>query len=162
MFLLVSNLGPDRRREEVASDQRPFPDDAPTAVDLGYGMAKQLAPSPRRSQTVRSRLMKPAVEPTTLAAIDPHSVEMPPFAPASAIELVVLPRRQDVQLTIYNAADLTLVREKRNLTLKRGWNWLQFMWANTLIDPTSLSLEPMGWTSNNWCSHRGYGNLVAG
>jgi len=48
-----------------------------------------------------------------------------------------------VQLTIYNSADLTLVRERRNLTLKKGWNWLQFMWANTLIDPTSLSLEPL-------------------
>jgi hypothetical protein len=69
--------------------------------------------------------------------------EQPPFAPASAIELVVLPRRDQVQLTIYNAADLTLVRERRNLTLKRGWNWLQFMWANTLIDPTSLHLEPL-------------------
>ena len=34
------------------------------------------------------------------------------------------------------------MRERRNLTLKPGWNWLQFMWANTLIDPTSLSLEP--------------------
>jgi len=68
--------------------------------------------------------------------------EKPPFAPASAIELVTLPRRDNVQLTIYNSADLTLVREQRNLTLKKGWNWLQFMWANTLIDPTSLSLEP--------------------
>ncbi len=69
--------------------------------------------------------------------------EQPPFAPASAIELVTLPRREKVQLTIYNSADLTLVRERRNLTLKKGWNWLQFMWANTLIDPTSLSLEPL-------------------
>jgi len=126
--------------------------------------------------------------------------EQPPFAPASAIELVVLPRRDSVQLTIYNSTfqtlnmfggyggyggalggggggggygvkldeatskaieeamkrgqrhqipgsvpggDVTLVREKRSLTLKRGWNWLQFMWANTLIDPTSLSLEPL-------------------
>ena len=69
--------------------------------------------------------------------------EQPPFAPASSIELVTLPRRENVQLTIYNSADLTLVREKRNLVLKRGWNWLQFMWANTLIDPTSLSLEPL-------------------
>jgi hypothetical protein len=66
-----------------------------------------------------------------------------PFAPASAIELVTLPRRENVQITIYNSADLTLVRERRNLTLKKGWNWLQFMWANTLIDPTSLSLEPL-------------------
>jgi hypothetical protein len=127
--------------------------------------------------------------------------EQPPFAPASAIELVVLPRRDSVQLTIYNSTfqtlnmfggyggyggalggygrgggygvmkmdeatikaieeamkrgqqhqipgsapggDVTLVREKRSLTLKRGWNWLQFMWANTLIDPTSLSLEAL-------------------
>ncbi len=68
--------------------------------------------------------------------------DKPPFAPASAIELVVLPRRDNVQITIYNSADLTLIREKRSLTLKRGWNWLQFMWANTLIDPTSLSIEP--------------------
>ncbi len=69
--------------------------------------------------------------------------EKPPFAPASAIELVVLPRRENVQLTIYNSADLTLVRERRSLTLKKGWNWLQFMWAGTLIDPTSLTLEPV-------------------
>jgi hypothetical protein len=156
----------------------------------------------------------------------------PPFAPASAIELVVLPKRENVQLTIYNSTfrsvtlgahnrdfppaqqkkrggygggtmggmmggmggyggygsrggygqggyggrggynnryintsqamlqtdgiqgsegqaqqvaggDLTLVRETRQLTLKRGWNWLQFMWANTLIDPTSLHLVPI-------------------
>lgn len=66
-----------------------------------------------------------------------------PFPPASAIELNVLPRRDKVQLTIYNSADLTLIRERRNLTLKQGWNWLQFSWANTLIDPTSLSLEPL-------------------
>ena len=69
--------------------------------------------------------------------------EQPPFAPASAIELVTLPKRDKVQITIYNSADLTLVRERRNLTLKRGWNWLQFMWSNTLIDPTSLNLEPL-------------------
>jgi len=80
-----------------------------------------------------------AFDETAEAAIS----EQPPFAPASAIELVTLPRRDKVQLTIYNSADLTLVRERRNLTLKKGWNWLQFMWANTLIDPTSLSLEPL-------------------
>ncbi len=76
-------------------------------------------------------------------AMSDRSIEKPPFAPASAIELVTLPRRENVQLTIYNSADLTLVRERRNLTLKKGWNWLQFMWANTLIDPTSLTLEPL-------------------
>ena len=69
--------------------------------------------------------------------------EKPPFAPASAIELVTLPRIDDSQITIYNSADLTLVRQKRSLTLKKGWNWLQFMWANTLIDPTSLTITPL-------------------
>jgi len=65
-------------------------------------------------------------------------------APAIAkVDLVTLPVRDSVQLTIYNSADLTLVRESRRLTLMKGWNWLQFEWANTLIDPTSLSIEPM-------------------
>ncbi len=77
--------------------------------------------------------------PTDLAALRASL----PFAPGSNIELNVLPTRESVQLTIYNSADLTLVREQRNLTMKRGWNWLQFMWANTLIDPTSLRLEPL-------------------
>ena len=58
------------------------------------------------------------------------------------IDLVTLPPRDTVQLTIYNSADLTLVRESRALTLKQGKNSLQFSWANTLIDPTSLEMFP--------------------
>jgi len=58
------------------------------------------------------------------------------------IDLVTLPSREKVQLTIYNSADLTLVRDERILTLKKGENNLQFSWANTLIDPTSLELIP--------------------
>jgi len=58
------------------------------------------------------------------------------------IDLVTLPDRDSSQLTIYNSADLTLVREQRNITLKEGYNWLQLSWSNTLIDPTSLSLTP--------------------
>ena len=58
------------------------------------------------------------------------------------IDLVALPRRDTVQLTIYNSADLTLARESRALTLKQGDNKLQFSWANTLIDPTSLEMLP--------------------
>jgi hypothetical protein len=37
---------------------------------------------------------------------------------------------------------MTLVRESRALTLKDGKNKLQFSWANTLIDPTSLEMLP--------------------
>ena len=58
------------------------------------------------------------------------------------VDLVTLPRRDTVQLTIYNSADMTLVRESRALTLKQGKNSLQFSWANTLIDPTSLEMLP--------------------
>jgi len=58
------------------------------------------------------------------------------------VDLVTLPSRDTVQLTIYNSADMTLVRESRALTLKNGENKLQFSWANTLIDPTSLEMFP--------------------
>jgi hypothetical protein len=58
------------------------------------------------------------------------------------VDLVTLPSRDTVQLTIYNSADMTLVRESRALTLKEGENKLQFSWANTLIDPTSLEMLP--------------------
>jgi len=58
------------------------------------------------------------------------------------VDLVTLPSRDTVQLTIYNSADMTLVRESRSLTLKNGENKLQFSWANTLIDPTSLEMLP--------------------
>ncbi len=58
------------------------------------------------------------------------------------VDLVTLPSRDTVQLTIYNSADLTLVRESRALTLKDSKNALQFSWENTLIDPTSLEMLP--------------------
>ena len=65
-----------------------------------------------------------------------------PLATAK-IDLVTLPEREATQLTIYNSADLTLVRDSRPLTLKTGQNSLQFSWANTLIDPTSLDMLPL-------------------
>jgi len=62
------------------------------------------------------------------------------MAPAK-IDLVTLPNRGEVRLTIYNGVDLTLVEETRTLSLKHGDNPLQFSWANTLIDPTSVHLK---------------------
>ena len=46
-----------------------------------------------------------------------------------------------MQLTIYNSEDITLVRETRVVTFKKGINPLQFSWANTLIDPSSVELS---------------------
>ena len=64
-------------------------------------------------------------------------------ADARTIDLSTVPPRASVQLTIYNSEDLTLVRERRSLTLKKGLNRIQFSWANTLIDPTSVEIRPL-------------------
>jgi hypothetical protein len=60
---------------------------------------------------------------------------------ARNVDLSTVPKRNSVQLTIYNSEDLTLVRETRTVTFKKGANPLQFSWANTLIDPTSVELK---------------------
>src|ERR1044071_4929361 len=59
------------------------------------------------------------------------------------INVVTLPGRDSVQLTIYNSVDLTMVRETRILTLRKGMNKLEFSWANTLIDPTSVEFRAL-------------------
>src|SRR6266481_3077404 len=59
------------------------------------------------------------------------------------INVVTLPGRDSVQLTIYNSADLTLVKETRVLTVRKGVNKLEFSWANTLIDPTSVEFRAL-------------------
>ncbi len=59
------------------------------------------------------------------------------------INVVTLPDRDTVQLTIYNSVDLTLVKETRHLTFRKGSNKLEFSWANTLIDPTSVEFRTL-------------------
>ncbi len=145
LLLIATQLGEDgTKKREVAKEPIPAAKielaskpEITSAERLDKDMVRKttLAMAPKEKEADRY-----AAFAETAAADIP---EQPPFAPASAIELVTLPRRDKVQLTIYNSADLTLVRERRNLTMKKGWNWLQFMWANTLIDPTSLSLEPL-------------------
>jgi hypothetical protein len=57
------------------------------------------------------------------------------------VNLVTLPDRDSVQLTVYNSVDLTMVKETRVLTFRKGLNRLEFSWANTLIDPTSVEFR---------------------
>jgi hypothetical protein len=59
------------------------------------------------------------------------------------INVTTLPGRDTVQLTVYNSADLTMVKETRNLVLRKGLNKLEFSWANTLIDPTSVEFRAL-------------------
>ncbi len=65
------------------------------------------------------------------------------LASAENIDLVTLPSRDAVELTIYNSEDITLVKETRSIPFKKGMNKLQFSWANTLIDPTSVDFRPV-------------------
>ena len=64
-----------------------------------------------------------------------------PNAFARNVDLSTVPKRDGVELTIYNSEDLTLVRETRAVTFKKGVNPLQFSWANTLIDPSSVQMR---------------------
>ncbi len=90
-------------------------------------------------------LLPATARPTTHRAVLALLVLMVSFSitPASAqnIDLAAAPPREDVQLTIYNAVDLTLVRERRTLSFSPGVNKLEFSWANTLIDPSSVNLK---------------------
>ena len=65
------------------------------------------------------------------------------FPAHARINVVTLPARDSVQLTIYNSVDLTLVKETRVLTFRQGMNKLEFSWANTLIDPTSVEFKAL-------------------
>jgi hypothetical protein len=78
---------------------------------------------------------QPAILAFALAAVLTTSVQ------ARNVDLSTVPRRDTVQLTIYNSEDITLVREMRTLTFKKGLNGLQFSWANTLIDPSSVEIR---------------------
>ncbi len=64
-----------------------------------------------------------------------------PQAVFAKIDLSTLSARDSVQTTIYKSEDLTLVRDSRTLQFAKGDNQIQFSWANTRIDPTSLTLE---------------------
>ena len=75
-----------------------------------------------------------------LALLGTWALATPSFA---RINIVTLPGRDTVQLTIYNSADLTLVKETRFLTFRKGVNKLEFSWANTLIDPTSVEFRAL-------------------
>jgi hypothetical protein len=65
----------------------------------------------------------------------------PAAAQAGQIDLSTVPPREEVALTIYKQADLTLVRERRTISVHKGKNPLQFSWAGTQIDPSSVTLR---------------------
>ncbi len=76
---------------------------------------------------------------TTLIALP--LLLVPALRAAAEVDLVTIPRREGTQLTIYNSEDITMIREHRLLTVKQGINRIQFTWAETLIDPTSIDFR---------------------
>ena len=83
-----------------------------------------------------------------LLVLTPFIISFGSTATARNLDLSTVPKRNAVQLTIYNSEDLTLVRETRVVSFKKGVNPLQFSWANTLIDPTSVELQFPGKASS--------------
>jgi len=58
------------------------------------------------------------------------------------IDLVTLPSRDNVALTLYKSQSMTFVQETRSLSLIQGINELQFSWLHTQIDPASIHIIP--------------------
>jgi hypothetical protein len=102
-------------------------------IEVGRGVLT--APRWRGSRNGALRTARPTI--TVFAAL-----LIAAFAHAR-INVVTLPDRDTVQLTIYNSVDLTLVKETRHLTFRKGLNKLEFSWANTLIDPTSVEFRAL-------------------
>ena len=60
---------------------------------------------------------------------------------AGAVELTPVPERQEVEMVVYAAQDLTHITDRRLIELSEGVNRVQFDWADTQIDPTSVRLR---------------------
>jgi hypothetical protein len=78
-----------------------------------------------------TRLLEIAVVALALLAVGEYSALQQQAQ--AAIDLVTVPAR--------DSDDITLVKDRRTLTFKKGENKIQFSWANTLIDPTSVELR---------------------
>jgi hypothetical protein len=66
----------------------------------------------------------------------------PPPA-AARVKLVTLPERDRVELELSNP-NATLVEEERTVSLLKGANQIDFSWANTAIDKSTILFRPLG------------------
>ena len=107
---------------------------------------------PRYAKARTGRESRPGFDGTSRTRILPVFIVLLFALVAQArVHVVTLPARDTVQLTIYNSVDLTLVKETRHLTLRRGLNKLEFSWANTLIDPTSVEFRALSHADESKC-----------
>jgi len=66
-----------------------------------------------------------------------------PLSAWARVKLITLPVRERVEIQL-DHADVTLVEEERIVPLVKGTNVVDFSWANTSIDPSSLVFRVIG------------------
>jgi hypothetical protein len=112
--------------------------------DLGNPEQRTTCASARAAFGIRiSGFFRPSDLGLRISLILAFALLLLPASVSARINVVTLPGRNSVQLTIYNSADLTMVKETRVLTFRKGLNKLEFSWANTLIDPTSVEFRAL-------------------
>ncbi len=121
-------------RNKVAPKVAPLDERTPSAAS-----SDPLHPNPPLEYQGRGKSCRAAQWQSVVAGLLTILLTAPAFA--RNVDLSTVPKRDSVQLTIYNSEDITLVRETRTLTFRKGVNPLEFSWANTLIDPTSVELK---------------------
>jgi len=57
------------------------------------------------------------------------------------VDLTMVPERDEVELVVYGNQDVTIVRDRRTIGLHEGTNTIEFTWADTRIDPTSIKIR---------------------
>ncbi len=60
---------------------------------------------------------------------------------AGDVDLTMVPERDEVELVVYGNQDVTIVRDRRTIELHQGLNTIEFTWADTRIDPTSIKIR---------------------
>jgi hypothetical protein len=139
-------------RPGMATGRRQLARSRPGKERCRQAAVSRRSAGPRHRRSGQKAGSHPAVDPQQrmVSAMNPSKILRmlllfvalsPLMATARNVDLATVPSRNTVQLTIYNSEDLTLVRETRVVTFKQGVNPLQFSWANTLIDPTSVELK---------------------
>ena len=78
--------------------------------------------------------MRPFVIPAVLLVVC--------VSPALAdVDLTTVPERQAVEMVVYGNQDVTVVRDRRTIGFQQGINHIEFTWADTQIDPTSIKIR---------------------
>jgi hypothetical protein len=85
--------------------------------------------------------------PLLIGALSAIALQFSPCAASARVKLITLPVRERVEIQLDNAA-ATLVEEERIVPLVKGENQVDFSWANTQIDPSTIVFRVIGPAGN--------------